>query len=542
MGRPIPRSRLVTRPLPFSVRVSSVPVDTIRRHVACRASQRLLAFSFGIHIMSPTWHFPTTLSNALVVASASSVARVGTAHAGRARAAVTPARGADAGMRAMALVTGTVYDSLSEGPLVGADVQLLRQGAPARVYDARTDSAGRFTIADVDGGTYVAGFFHPRIDSLGIEVPTQRITLAPAGRAELQLATPSRATLLAAVCPDTARREDATLLMGMVRSASSGAPLTGATVSVQWGGLALGDSGGLSMVRQGVVSPASPEGRFAVCNVPADAGVTLRAAVGPDTSGSIVLTFPPLGIMSHDIYVAPLRSNEAEASARLAGRVTGRVGTPIVGARVTLVGWESAARTDSSGRFLFAQVPGGSTTLDVRAPGIEPVRMPVSLRTGAQARNEVTIVATPAAQTLAPVTVVDRRSEVLIRSGFEQRRQVGMGRFVDEAMLSKMPMISTTSVLAQYPGMITRQGARGTRLFMRDQTGRVCSPTVWVDGAQYRAGAEHEGEGAVDIDLLADPTRIAGIEIYRRMNQAPLQFAGTTQSGCGVIVIWRKER
>jgi Carboxypeptidase regulatory-like domain len=488
------------------------------------------------------WQLSAAFAVALAMDGPSSFARTPNLGIGAPRPREPEAMEAEAADRVMALVTGTVYDSLAEGPLAGADVQLLRQGAPERVYDTRTDSAGRFSIADVDGGTYVVGFFHPRIDSLGIDLATQRITVSPAGRAELYLATPSRATLLTAVCPDTLAREDGTLLLGMVRSSVSGAPLSGATVSVQWSGLAFGDSGGLSAVQQGVLTPVSPEGRFAVCNVPADAGVTLRAAVGPDTSGTVVLTFPPLGIMSYDVYVAPVRSDEGQASTRLTGRVTGRAGTPIVGARVTLAGWESATRTDSTGRFAFAQVPGGSTTLHVSAPGIEPVRMPVDLRTDPHARNVVTIVATPAAQRLAPVTVVDRRPEVLLRSGFEQRRRSGLGRFVDEAMLQKMPMLSTTSVLAQYPGMITRQGARGTRLFMRDQTGRVCTPTIWVDGTQYRAGAEHEGDGAVDIDLLADPTRIAGIEIYRRVNQAPLQFAGTTQSSCGVIVIWRKER
>jgi hypothetical protein len=195
-----------------------------------------------------------------------------------------------------ALVTATVYDSLAERPLPGAHVQIVRVGTPNRVYDTTADSLGRFTLTDVDGGTYDVGFFHPRIDSLGIDIPAQRITLSPAGRADVQLATPSRATVLSAACPDSARREDATLLMGMVRSAESGAPMSGAVVSVPWSGLAFGDSGGLSAVRQGAMTPASPEGRFAICNVPAGAGLTMR-------------------------------------------------------------GWEWAARTDSSGRFAFAPVP-----------------------------------------------------------------------------------------------------------------------------------------------------------------------------------------
>ncbi len=386
----------------------------------------------------------------------------------------------------LARVTGTVYDSLIGGPLAGADVQLLRRGTPALVYNARTDSAGRFALNEVDGGTYQAGFFHPRLDSMGIELPTRHVTLSAAGRSDIELATPSRLTVLASVCPDTTRAD----------------------------------------------------GRFAICNVPADVGVTLRAAAGPDSSGAVAVTFPPLGIVSRDVYVAPLVSDQERAVARLTGRVTGRTGTPIFGARVSLSGWESAASTDSGGHFTFPQVPGGSTTLDVRSVGFAPVRLSIDLRTGEGARNDLAITMSPSPTTLAPVTVVDRRSEVLIRSGFDTRRHGALGRFIDEEALRKSGAQSTTSYLSQFPGMMARSGGRGMRMFMRDPQGLVCAPTVWVDGAPYLPAAE--AEGVVDIDLLADITNIAGIEIYRRVNQAPPQFAGTTRSACGVIVIWRK--
>jgi hypothetical protein len=75
---------------------------------------------------------------------------------------------------------------------------------------------------------------------------------------------------------------------------------------------------------------------------------------------------------------------------------------------------------------------------------------------------------------------------------------------------------------------------------MRDPQGLVCAPAVWVDGAPYLPAAE--SEQVVDIDLLADLTNIAGIEIYRRASQAPLRYAGTTRDACGVVVIWRKEQ
>jgi hypothetical protein len=485
-----------------------------------------------------TWQLPMALVVTLATDGHSSRVREMEGWRFGSGAGAHMAGGGGSVVASLARVTGTVYDSLIGGPLAGADVQLLRQGTPALVYNARTDSAGRFALDEVDGGTYQAGFFHPRLDSLGIELPTRQVTLSAVGRSDIELATPSRLTVLASVCPDTTRAEDVTLLVGVVRSSVSGAPIPRAVVSVQWSGLAIEAAGGLSAVRQAVKTPELPDGRFAICNVPADVGVTLRAAAGPDTSGAVAVTFPPLGIVSRDVYVAPLVSDQERAVARLTGRVTGRTGTPIFGARVSLFGWESAASTDSGGHFTFPQVPGGSTTLDVRSVGFDPVRLSIDLRTGEGARNDLAITMSPSPTTLAPVTVVDRRSEVLIRSGFDTRRHGALGRFIDEEALRKSGVQSTTSYLSQFPGMMARSGGRGMRMFMRDPQGLVCAPTVWVDGAPYLPAAE--AEGVVDIDLLADITNIAGIEIYRRVNQAPLQFAGTTRSACGVIVIWRK--
>ncbi|MBK6487594.1 MAG: carboxypeptidase regulatory-like domain-containing protein [Gemmatimonadetes bacterium] len=437
-------------------------------------------------------------------------------------------------------VSGVVFDSLSGTPLAGADVQLLREGASARTYDARTDSAGRFTISTVEAGEYVAGFFHPRLDSLGIDLPPVRVTLNAESQVELRLATPSRRTIISAVCPDSMAGDDATLLLGAVRDAARGERLTGAVVSAQWSGLAFQDAGLVSVEFGGMV-PATAEGRFAVCNIPLDADVTLRAAVGADTSGALSLQFPPLGILARDIFVAPIGSDEPNASARLSGRVTSTTGAAVAGARLSLWGFPGAVRTDETGAFVFAEVPGGSTTLDVRAVGYEPVRIGIDLRTDAQRNNTVALVVARAPTTLAPITILDTRtSGVLLRSGFDKRAEGGVGRFLDAEALEKMQVVSTTSAIARFPGMLSRTSGRGSRLFMRDPKGVVCAPMVWVDGTPYSPNASADVDVAIDIDHFANPDEIAGIEVYRRVSQAPLQYAGTTQSACGVVVIWRK--
>jgi hypothetical protein len=165
-------------------------------------------------------------------------------------------------------------------------------------------------------------------------------------------------------------------------------------------------------------------------------------------------------------------------------------GDPVAGAQLSLWGHEREVRTSDSGAFVVPAVSGGSSTLDVRSVGFESARGPVDLRTGAGQANTLEVFLARATTKLAPVTILDRRvSSVLVRSGFDTWRTGEYGKFVDAEALEKMNVANASE--------------------------------------------------AIDIDLLVVPGDIAGIEIYRRAAQAPLQCAGTTPDACGVIVIWR---
>ena len=72
-----------------------------------------------------------------------------------------------------------------------------------------------------------------------------------------------------------------------------------------------------------------------------------------------------------------------------------------------------------------------------------------------------------------------------------------------------------------------RQGADGAVA--------VCWPRVIVDGVVVSTG----GAEPAEIDALVDPSRIEGMEVYRRPAELPAEFGGA-QSGCGVIVVWTK--
>lgn len=113
-----------------------------------------------------------------------------------AASAQTPAQRSTA-----ATVSGFVRDSIVHTPLAGAMVQLVAsagQGQAAR--SAVADSAGRYRIDSVPDGRYMLGFFHPMLDSLGIESPVREITVAGGTSLRVDLATPAPQQIRGAVC------------------------------------------------------------------------------------------------------------------------------------------------------------------------------------------------------------------------------------------------------------------------------------------------------------------------------------------------------
>ena len=92
-------------------------------------------------------------------------------------------------------VTGTVFDSLTMRGLPGATVQLVTADAQAAMRTARTDANGNFALADVAVGSYLLGFFHPKLDSLGLTSETKRLDIRVDQPMQTQLSIPSGRTI-----------------------------------------------------------------------------------------------------------------------------------------------------------------------------------------------------------------------------------------------------------------------------------------------------------------------------------------------------------
>src|SRR4051812_12085996 len=75
-------------------------------------------------------------------------------------------------------VQGIVYDSIGGAPLAGAVVQIALAEDRTHVQSATADSAGRFRVNDLRAGAYFIGFFHPMLDSLGLDTPVRRVSVS----------------------------------------------------------------------------------------------------------------------------------------------------------------------------------------------------------------------------------------------------------------------------------------------------------------------------------------------------------------------------
>src|SRR5207249_2205281 len=104
-----------------------------------------------------------------------------------------------ASLGAQVVVTGVVTDSVARRPLADALVQMaIERGS--HVLTTTTNSLGVFRIDSVVPGTYIIGFFHPALDSLGIDLSPKRFVVRQAGEQRVDLAIPSASTIFAQLC------------------------------------------------------------------------------------------------------------------------------------------------------------------------------------------------------------------------------------------------------------------------------------------------------------------------------------------------------
>jgi Carboxypeptidase regulatory-like domain len=464
-----------------------------------------------------------------------------------------------------ATVGGIVRDSIANRPLAAATVQLVAANNPTSV--ARTvvsDSLGAFAFSDVPDGRYMLGFFHPMLDSLGVQTSPRAVNVEKHRPVRADLGIPSPSRLRQAICRAQSGSAAGALLVGVVREVRDGAPASGVTVIAEWLELSFGKSGVFRHLAR-IAATTGDYGWFAMCNVPTAGTVALAASRGADSTDLIEVQVPAEGFLRLELYLGPARSiavsvpgqradSLAPSSRRVHsgdGMLSGTVVAAVDGRRLAdaQVGIVDGPETHANerGEWTLANAPAGTRMLEVRALGYYPDRRRVNVVAGAA---PVLVQLATLKSVLDTVRVTATRFYNRDRSGFAERRHLGVGRYLTPEDIARRPAIFTSELFRSMSGL--RLGyASDTlssdmvlnvppdslhtidrRILMRGIAGDWCAPAIYMDGLvmpQLNADA---------IDAWVQPKDVSGIEIYSEATVPP-EFEHR-RSGCGTIVIWRK--
>jgi hypothetical protein len=436
-----------------------------------------------------------------------------------------------------------VYDSVANRPLANALVQIVRTSALQIGRSAVTDSRGRYRMDSITPGEYYATFFHPVVDSLGVQAAVRRVTLGVRDPERVDLGLPRSERIIAVLCPGLPPFDTSAVIVGEVHESDTGLPLRNVNVVAQWVDLVLAER--FRVEGQAAQTTTGSAGAYVLCGLPSGGEIALEArsegrATGrlevPLTARSIVRRDLTLGEGSTFLTLAGEVTDGRtrvdtllRGPARLRGTVLNESGRPVTDAIVEVWHTGLSARTDASGQFDIASLPVGTHALEVRRIGFAPQQIPVHL--ASRSPTSVEVVLDKPVRMLDAVNVTARTLYSRRQTEIERRRRRGFGHFIMRDELERSATSRVTDVLRRVPGVrvYTAQGsdmvtfARGTGL------SGPCRPTVYLDG--HRLGS------AENVDFLATVNSLEAVEVYTSAAQAPVEYWG---SGCGAIVLWTR--
>ncbi len=225
---------------------------------------------------------------------------------------------------------------------------------------------------------------------------------------------------------------------------------------------------------------------------------------------------------------------------------------PIVGAELVLTSVGRTTRTDSAGAFGFRELPAGRHRMIVRAVGFQSITVNVDVPSDGV--DDVHMTLKRAATELEKVDVrATGGLTTFMLNGFEERRKLGAGRFLDSTVLADADPKRWASVVLEripgirlmaYSGHRSFASTRGQISFDNVPSGdaadrsqgapKACYIQIIVDGIQ-RYGSRM-GEPLLDVNNMEGPFVAAE---YYTTSQTPLQFNRGGNAPCGTLVLWR---
>jgi hypothetical protein len=424
-------------------------------------------------------------------------------------------------------VTGLAFDSLRNLPLADAFITVTGHSR-STVSDAR----GRFVFDSLRPGTYTFAMQHAVFDSLGLSGATTRAVVTD-GKALVTLAVPSFATFWRTLCGQIpVPAGDSGLVYGTVRDARKGQSMPEATVVVSWLDLVnLGtkEAANFTQRRWKSEAQADKRGDYAVCGVPVETQLGIRASYLSNASGQLDLAGSPERVRRRDLVVPGVLPADSMLRGTITGTVNDEKGQPLANVRV-IVDDGTEVRSAADGRFTVRDAPTGSRQLDFAAVGRTPVSAVADVMADAPAQVTVsmrTVTNLEAMRVTASGTV--RRAAMQ----FDARRKLGFGSFMDSTAIGKRGTMA--AVFYGMPGVTVQrqQGTSNARLFALylPSTGTdQCMATLYLDGVLQ-----------ADQEIMSTlfPDDIAGVEVYQQRLTVPTEFMNKNAL-CGVVAVWTK--
>jgi hypothetical protein len=443
-------------------------------------------------------------------------------------------------------IRGTIVDSAT-----GRGISRARVGVSGTTLQATADSLGRFTIAGAPSGDQMLAIHTPSLDSLNAGYSAQ-VTVT-SGTTAVAVRVPSALQIAASACVGRGYGAGGILLGKLRVEGDSTAPLSG-TVSADWGGGARQSSAGATPGDSHWVSAtADTRGRFALCGVPLDTVLTLKALTDRASGQTGNVRVPASARFARTEIV--LRK-EVATTGILAGVVTDSANMPIGGVEVSLPDLSKSTLTNEQGAFALRDVPPGAQRLVVRRVGYGPVEAQVAIAAGRSIERHIRMLR---ATSLDSVVVTEKAVDHQL-DDFEVNKKLGLGHFLTRAELAPQEGRSTGAVLTSLPGIkvfaigpyawvgsgrhnVTSVANGGARLDEMDVTKRAplwdCYALVFLDAhlvfRGQKTGQPPRWEPLFDINSIP-VSEIEAIEYYASAAQTPMKYS-VLNSQCGVVVI-----
>ena len=431
---------------------------------------------------------------------------------------------------------GYVIDSVHNVPLANAVVTVEGSGR-----SVKTTSEGQFHIDSIPPGPHRVAVNHPLLDTLGLSMRTPEYPFAAGQTHDLDVSIPGGERLASMWCTDAQRARGPAIMVGFVRDPDTKGPAVGAKVSLVYTPV---DIIGRKLRETLRESPIDSLGFYRICSLPADMVGKVQVFRGGVSSGEVPiavengLALRAFSIVAHHQSVAEVKNDSgkvrmiAKGSARVTGKVVDKGGRPLDGARVMLQGGMATAVTRANGEFTLDSLPSGTQALVVRKLGYGVTERAVELASNQATQATVTM---EEFVSLATVRVEAAQDKALSDIGYLQRKQMGMGNFLDGNQINHESM-SFSDVMRIVPGLrIVPTGDGRTSVIQDSRSATGGCVTYYVDGSPWQTMTPG------DIDSFVRPNELVAIEVYHG-SQAPPQYTQPGQSGCAVIVAWTQAR